>query len=136
MAATAPQDQGHSPQYQEPGPQSQPETAPESPATSPFEYHEHHYQEHPSPQAEPNPITAGKKIILTEKEEKQYLEELVRHGFRLRLFGPGYDWDPVIKNSPELQSHIPVRLVWGGGRNRRAPRRGAGLRCRQHPRRQ
>lgn len=46
-------------------------------------------------------------------DRKQYLEELVRRGFRVRLFGPGYDWDPVLKNSPELQSHIPVRLVWG-----------------------
>lgn len=46
-------------------------------------------------------------------DRKQYLEELVRQGFKLRLFGPGYDWDPAIKNSPELQSLIPVRLVWG-----------------------
>lgn len=44
---------------------------------------------------------------------KQYLEELVRQGFRLKLYGPGYDWDPVLKNSPELQPLIPVRLVWG-----------------------
>jgi spore maturation protein CgeB len=46
-------------------------------------------------------------------DRKKYLEELVRQGFRLRLFGPGYDWDPVIKDSPELKPHIPVRLVWG-----------------------
>ena len=43
----------------------------------------------------------------------QYLEVLVRRGYKLRLFGPGYDWDPVLKKSSELQSHIPVRLVWG-----------------------
>ena len=49
---------------------------------------------------------------------KQYLEELVRQGFKLRLFGPGYDWDSVLKNSPELRSFIPVRLVWGDEYNK------------------
>ncbi|OIQ87098.1 hypothetical protein GALL_310540 [mine drainage metagenome] len=44
---------------------------------------------------------------------KKYLEELVRQGFKVRLFGPGYDWDPVLRNSTELKSLIPVRLVWG-----------------------
>ena len=44
---------------------------------------------------------------------KQYLEELVRQGFKLRIFGPGYDWDPVLVNSYELKSQAPVRLVWG-----------------------
>lgn len=44
---------------------------------------------------------------------KQYLEELVRQGFKLRLFGPGYEWDSELENSPELRSQIPVRLVWG-----------------------
>lgn len=44
---------------------------------------------------------------------KSYLEELVRQGYRLKLFGPGYDWDPVLKKSPELQHLIPVNLVWG-----------------------
>ena len=41
------------------------------------------------------------------------LEEVVRQGWRLRLYGPGYDWDPVIADSPELRSQMPVRLVWG-----------------------
>jgi len=26
----------------------------------------------------------------------------------------GYDWDPVIRDSPELAGHVPVRLVGGG----------------------
>lgn len=43
----------------------------------------------------------------------ELLEEVVRQGWRLRLYGPGYDWDPVISRSPELRSQIPVRLVWG-----------------------
>lgn len=49
---------------------------------------------------------------------KQYLEEVVRQGFKLKLFGPGYDWDPIIKDSPELQSQIPVHLMWGDDYNK------------------
>lgn len=41
------------------------------------------------------------------------LESIVRRGWRLRLFGPGYDWDPVIRRSTELADQVPVRLVWG-----------------------
>ena len=48
----------------------------------------------------------------------EYLEEIVRQGFRLRLFGPGYDWDPVIKKSQVLGSLAPVQLVWGEDYNR------------------
>ncbi len=51
-------------------------------------------------------------------DRKQYLEEVVRQGFKLRLFGPGYDWDPILKDSPELQSQIPVRLMWGEDYNK------------------
>ncbi|MBT0962320.1 CgeB family protein [Denitromonas iodatirespirans] len=47
-----------------------------------------------------------------------YLEEIVRQGFRLRLFGPGYDWNPVIRRSPWLRDQIPVQLVWGEDYNR------------------
>jgi spore maturation protein CgeB len=46
------------------------------------------------------------------------LEEVVRRGWKLRLFGPGYDWDPVICKSPELRGQIPVRLLWGDDYNR------------------
>jgi spore maturation protein CgeB len=42
----------------------------------------------------------------------------VRQGFKLKLFGPGYDWDPIIKDSPELQSQVPVRLMWGDDYNK------------------
>lgn len=48
----------------------------------------------------------------------ELLEEIVRQGWRLRLWGPGYDWDPVIKRSLELKSQIPVRLVWGDDYNK------------------
>jgi spore maturation protein CgeB len=75
-------------------------------------------------------------VQLTEIEKEQYacdvvfighyeddgrlacLEEIVRRGWRLRIFGPGYEWDPVIKNSPLLAEHIPVRLVWSKDYNR------------------
>jgi len=48
----------------------------------------------------------------------EYLEEIVRQGIRLRLFGPGYDWDPVIEKSPWLRGLRPVKLVWGEDYNR------------------
>ena len=47
-----------------------------------------------------------------------YLEAVARHGWCLRLFGPGYDWDPVIRRSTELAAQIPVQLVWGEDYNR------------------
>ena len=46
------------------------------------------------------------------------LESIVRRGWHLRLFGPGYDWDLVIHRSPELAGQVPVRLVWGEEYNR------------------
>ncbi|MBU0598531.1 MAG: glycosyltransferase [Candidatus Omnitrophica bacterium] len=46
------------------------------------------------------------------------LESIVRRGWRLKLFGPGYDWDPVIRKSSELKNQIPVQLVWGEEYNR------------------
>ncbi|MEQ1844976.1 MAG: glycosyltransferase [Nitrospira sp.] len=46
-------------------------------------------------------------------ERVAYLEEVVRKGWRLRLFGPGYDWDPVVHRSAQLRGLEPVRLVWG-----------------------
>lgn len=41
------------------------------------------------------------------------LEEVARQGFDLKLYGPGYDWDPVIRKSRLLKHLAPVRLVWG-----------------------
>lgn len=48
----------------------------------------------------------------------EYLEEVVKQGFSLRLYGPGYDWDPVIAKSPWLRHLSPVRLVWGEDYNK------------------
>lgn len=46
------------------------------------------------------------------------LEAVAAAGFRLRIFGPGYDWDPVLRRSPILVGQVPVRLVWGEDYNR------------------
>lgn len=46
------------------------------------------------------------------------LERVVQAGWRLRLFGPGYDWDPVIARSRWLRDLRPVQLVWGDDYNR------------------
>lgn len=48
----------------------------------------------------------------------EMLEEIVRHGLQLRLYGPGYDWDPVIRQSSALRNQIPVQLVWGQNYNK------------------
>lgn len=47
-----------------------------------------------------------------------YLEEIVRRGWRLKIFGPGYDWDPVLQNSLTLSNQVPVKLVWGDDYNK------------------
>lgn len=75
-------------------------------------------------------------VELTEIEKEQYecdvvfighyeddgrlecMEEIVRRGWHLRIFGPSYEWDPVIRHSPLLAGHVSVRLVWGDEYNR------------------
>lgn len=47
-----------------------------------------------------------------------YLEEIVRNGFRLRLFGPGKYWDPVLQESALLRHLVPLQLVWGEDYNK------------------
>ena len=46
------------------------------------------------------------------------LEEIVRNGFKLRLFGPGKYWDPVIRESSSLRHLAPVQMVWGENYNK------------------
>jgi spore maturation protein CgeB len=46
------------------------------------------------------------------------LEEIARSGCSLRLFGPGYEWDPVIAKSRWLKEQRPVHLVWGDEYNK------------------
>ncbi len=48
----------------------------------------------------------------------QLLEQIARAGHRLRLFGHGSDWDPVLMESKWLRSLAPIRLVWGEDYNK------------------
>ena len=48
----------------------------------------------------------------------EYLEEIVKNGFKLRLFGPGKYWDPVLHESSHLRHLVPLQLVWGDDYNR------------------
>jgi len=48
----------------------------------------------------------------------EHLREVVRLGLKLRLWGPGYDWDPVLRKVRELKDLVPVRLVSGDEYNK------------------
>ena len=45
------------------------------------------------------------------------LEAIVQAGHQLKLFGPGYDWNPILSKNQILKHLIPVRLVWGNDYN-------------------
>ena len=42
-----------------------------------------------------------------------FLEEVVKRGWKLKLYGPGYEWNDIIKKSPYLNKLLPIDLVWG-----------------------
>lgn len=46
------------------------------------------------------------------------LEEIVRRGYRLKLFGPTKYWERPLRQSPVLARFAPVRMVWGEDYNR------------------
>ena len=48
----------------------------------------------------------------------QLLERLSASGVKLRLFGPGYEWDAPLGRSKALRALAPVRLVWGEDYNK------------------
>ena len=48
----------------------------------------------------------------------EHLEEIVKKGYKLRLFGPGYEWDHILARSPVLSRLAPVHLVWGNEYNK------------------
>ena len=48
----------------------------------------------------------------------EHLKEIVKNGFKLRLFGPGKYWDPVLLESPLLKHLVPVQMVWGDDYNK------------------
>jgi spore maturation protein CgeB len=41
------------------------------------------------------------------------LEAIVKAGYKLKLYGPPYEWDPILKKHPTLKTLLPVKLVWG-----------------------
>ncbi len=41
------------------------------------------------------------------------LEAVVGAGYQVRLYGPNYEWEPVLKEHPVLSRLLPVKLVWG-----------------------
>ena len=47
-----------------------------------------------------------------------YLEEIVRQGFQLRLFGPAKYWAQPLSQSSVLRNLAPVQMVWGADYNR------------------
>lgn len=47
-----------------------------------------------------------------------YLEEVVRRGHRLRIFGHPEQWNPVLARSRLLAGLVPVRTLWGGEYNK------------------
>ncbi|MBI4964988.1 MAG: glycosyltransferase [Desulfomonile tiedjei] len=46
------------------------------------------------------------------------LEEIVRRGWKLNLFGPDFGWHPALRKSSALRSFVPLRLVWGKDYNK------------------
>jgi len=41
------------------------------------------------------------------------LEAIAERGFCLKIYGPGYEWNPVLENSNHLNKQMPIRLIWG-----------------------
>ena len=46
------------------------------------------------------------------------LEAAVGAGYQVRLYGPPYEWESVLRPHPVLSRLLPVRLVWGEEYNR------------------
>jgi spore maturation protein CgeB len=40
-------------------------------------------------------------------------ELLIQAGVKFKLFGPGYEWNPMLSKSNYLRELAPIRLVWG-----------------------
>lgn len=45
------------------------------------------------------------------------LKAAVSAGFHVRLYGPPYEWEPILTKHPDLAGLLPVRLVWGNEYN-------------------
>jgi spore maturation protein CgeB len=80
--------------------------------------------------------TQNYPVALTEQEKKQYecdvvfighyendgrleyLEDVVKSGYKLRIFGPGYEWNHLLEKSALLKTLAPVDLVWNEDYNK------------------
>lgn len=51
-------------------------------------------------------------------QRREYLEEIARQGFKVRLFGPAKYWAKPLSESQELHALAPVSMVWGADYNR------------------
>jgi spore maturation protein CgeB len=64
----------------------------------------------------------GSDVVFAGNYEPQgrleWLEEIARTGFKLRLFGPGQYWNKIIRKSPWLSHLAPVNQVWGEDYNK------------------
>lgn len=47
-----------------------------------------------------------------------FLEEVVRQGFELKIFGPSKYWSKPLRSSPLLKHLAPIEMVWGNDYNR------------------
>jgi hypothetical protein len=48
----------------------------------------------------------------------EYLKAICNAGYKLKIWGPGYDWDPVLNKIEELKHQVPVSLVWDNEYNK------------------
>jgi len=48
----------------------------------------------------------------------EHLEEVVKNGYKLRLFGPSHEWNSRLDKSSVLKQLVPVHLVWNAEYNK------------------
>ena len=77
---------------------------------------------HPVELSREEQVEYGSDVVFAGNYEPQgrleWLEEISKAGFNLRLFGPGKYWDKIILKSPWLQHLAPVNQVWGENYNK------------------
>lgn len=42
----------------------------------------------------------------------EFLEEIVKAGFKLKIFGPPYEWNKIVKKSNILKELYPINSIW------------------------
>lgn len=43
----------------------------------------------------------------------EFLEEISKQGWNLKIYGAHHEWGPALSRSPELKKHVPTKLAWG-----------------------